>query len=158
MRFLWWVRRAGVHWLRALGAIGWPSPYPTGLLDATRLRFILNHMVKQEADLDRVFHALASEPRRRILAQLSGQPRSVTEIADGFDISLPAVSKHLRVLEGAGLVTRSREGRVHHIQLRAAPMADAAGWLDRYHEFWSERFERLADLVEEDPDPPKPST
>ncbi len=105
-------------------------------------------MVKRSTDLDLVFHALAGGTRRAILEALAGEGRSVTEIAAPFEMSLPAVSKHLRVLERAGLVTRSPEGRVHRMSLRAAPLAEAVDWLEHYRVFWEERFDALARIVE----------
>jgi len=105
-------------------------------------------MVECAPDLDLVFHALAGSARRTILSELKHKGRSITDIASRFDMSLAAVSKHVRVLERAGLVTRSREGRVHRMQLRAAPLAEAVSWIEGYRAFWDTRFDALAALVE----------
>jgi DNA-binding transcriptional ArsR family regulator len=101
-------------------------------------------MVKYENEtLDAVFSALSDPTRRAMLERLSRGACSVTELARPFEISLPAVSKHLAVLESAGLVLRERDGRVHTMHLQSKPMKDAAAWLDRYHKFWTERFDAL---------------
>jgi DNA-binding transcriptional ArsR family regulator len=106
-------------------------------------------MVKHcSTDLDLVFQALAGAPRRVILEELAEGGSTITHLAELFDMSLPAVSKHVRVLERAGLVTRTREGRVHRMSLRAQPLADAVGWIERYRVFWEERFDALAKIVE----------
>jgi len=98
-----------------------------------------------EAALDRTFSALADPTRRAILARLASGAVTVGELAEPFDISLPAISRHLRVLEGARLIRRSREGQHRRCQLEAAALADAADWLEFYRRFWSESLDRLAD-------------
>ncbi|MGG5823210.1 ArsR/SmtB family transcription factor [Falsiroseomonas sp. HW251] len=110
-------------------------------------------MVKySEPALDRVFAALSDPTRRAILARLSEQQTaSVSELAAPLPISLPAVMKHLDVLEGAGLVARHKTGRTVACRLTAAPMEDAMAWLTRYQRFWTESLDRLAALVEEKP-------
>jgi DNA-binding transcriptional ArsR family regulator len=113
-------------------------------------------MVYQTDPLDAAFGALADGTRRAILAQLALGERSISEIARGFSITLPAVSKHVRVLERAGLAVVRHEGRTRHCRLVATPLRDAAGWIDRYRSFWEESFDRLAayldgTLTEEDP-------
>ncbi|HEX6047961.1 MAG TPA: metalloregulator ArsR/SmtB family transcription factor [Gemmatimonadaceae bacterium] len=113
-------------------------------------------MVYSRDALDAAFGALADRTRRAILAQLATGDRTIKEIAGGFDMTLPAVSKHLRVLERAGLATVTREGRVRRCRLVATPLRDAAGWIDRYRSFWEASFDRLATyldatLTEEDP-------
>lgn len=105
-------------------------------------------MVECPVDLDVVFHALAGATRRTILAEVAGDGRSISEIATRFDMSLAGVSKHVRVLERAGLVTRTREGRVHRMRLRAEPLVAAAHWIDQHRALWGERFDALAALVE----------
>jgi DNA-binding transcriptional ArsR family regulator len=98
--------------------------------------------------LDRVFGALADPTRRRILAQLTKGEECVTDLAKPHDISLAAVSKHLIVLEKAGLVKRRRDGRVHSLALEAKPMQEAQAWLDRYRKFWEgnlDQFEKYLD-------------
>lgn len=97
-----------------------------------------------EAALNRTFSALADPTRRAILARLASGAVTVGELAEPFDISLPAISRHLRVLEGAGLIRRSREGQHRRCRLDAAALADAAGWLEFYRRFWSESLDRLA--------------
>ena len=112
-------------------------------------------MVKyQSPPLDTVFSALADPTRRAILERLAQGEASVTEIADPFKtrMSLPAVSKHLRVLENAGLVVRKIEGRIHFVSLRADPMREAVDWLNYYRQFWDSQFDSLADYLTEDAD------
>jgi DNA-binding transcriptional ArsR family regulator len=113
-------------------------------------------MVKyHEAVLDRTFAALADPTRRALLARLDGtQGMSVSELAQPFSMSLPAIMKHLGVLSDAGLITRSKTGRTVECQLTAQPMEQAMQWLTRYQRFWSEQLDRLAAFVEEDPWPP----
>jgi len=93
--------------------------------------------------LNATFAALADPTRRAILARLTLGEVSVTELAEPFDMSLPAVSKHLKVLERAGLIARGREAQWRPCRLDAGPMKDAAEWLDRYRRFWEESFDRL---------------
>jgi DNA-binding transcriptional ArsR family regulator len=101
-------------------------------------------MVKQIPQiLDRTFAALADPTRRRILEQLAQGDRCVTELARPHAMSLPAVSKHLRVLEAAGLITRQRDGRVHLLRIEAAPMREAQRWIEDYRRFWEDSFDRL---------------
>jgi DNA-binding transcriptional ArsR family regulator len=116
-------------------------------------------MVKYEdAVLDRTFAALADPTRRALLARLDGTPgMSVSELAQPFSMSLPAIMKHLGVLSDAGLITRSKTGRTVACQLTAQPMEQAMQWLNRYQRFWSEQLDRLAAFVEEDPWPPSPA-
>jgi DNA-binding transcriptional ArsR family regulator len=109
-------------------------------------------MVKfDEAILDRTFAALSDPTRRALLARLSERELSVSELAEPFAMSLPAVMKHLDVLSGAGLITRSKTGRTVACRLSAGPMEEAMQWLARYQHFWSASFDRLAALVEEEP-------
>lgn len=107
-----------------------------------------NHMVKYSGQLDRTFAALADPTRRNILARLSQGASSVTELAEPFEMSLPAVSKHLRVLERAGLCSRTKDGRVHRIQLRAEPMREAAGWVEQYRIFWEGNLDALGQFLD----------
>ena len=107
-----------------------------------------NHMVKcSPLLLDRTFSALADPTRRRILEELAGGIRCVTDLAKPHRMSLPAVSKHLKVLEGAGLVSRRKEGRVHSLKLEAAPMKQALQWIEEYRRFWEASFDRLEDYL-----------
>jgi DNA-binding transcriptional ArsR family regulator len=107
-------------------------------------------MPERSAALDATFGALADPTRRAILARLAESPDvSVSELARPFAISLPAVSKHLRVLEGAGLLSRRQEGRVHHCRLEAQPMRTAADWIAHYRVFWEKRLEALGRYLEQ---------
>jgi DNA-binding transcriptional ArsR family regulator len=99
--------------------------------------------------LDRTFAALADPTRRAILARLAAGEASVTELAEPFEMSLPAVSKHLKVLERAGLVARGRERQWRPARLRAAPLKDVADWTERYRRFWEESYDRLDEYLEE---------
>ena len=91
------------------------------------------------ATLDQVFWALSDATRRRVLEQLGRGPATVTELARPFEMSLPGFMKHLRVLDDAGLVSRTKEGRVVRCELAPAPMQEAAMWLAHYERFWDER-------------------
>ena len=93
--------------------------------------------------LDRTFAALADPTRRCILEELSRGDRCVTDLAKPHRMSLPAISKHLRVLENAGLIRRQRHGRVHQLKLDAKPMEQAGKWIEAYRRFWEESFDRL---------------
>lgn len=99
--------------------------------------------------LDRTFAALADPTRRAILAQLAAGEASVTELAEPFDMSLPAVSKHLKVLERAGLVARGRERQWRPARLEAGPLKEVAEWTERYRRFWEESYDRLDEYLEE---------
>jgi DNA-binding transcriptional ArsR family regulator len=102
-------------------------------------------MVKYEGEaLDAVFAALADRTRRKVLDSLSGGSLAVTELARPHHMSLPGFMKHLRVLEDAGLIERTKEGRVVSCELSAAPMQGAAAWIARYEKFWAERLDALA--------------
>ena len=99
--------------------------------------------------LSATFHALADPTRRAILARLTQGETSVTDLAQPFAMSLPAVSKHLKVLERAGLVSRGREAQWRPCKLDAEPMREAFGWLDHYRRFWGESLDRLDDYLKE---------
>jgi DNA-binding transcriptional ArsR family regulator len=109
--------------------------------------------------LSATFSALADPTRRAILARLASGELSVTELAEPFDMSLPAVSKHLKVLERAGLIARNREAQWRRCRLEASPLRDVSAWIDQYREFWEERLDRLeaylAELQEESKKPKK---
>lgn len=106
-------------------------------------------MVKYRADpLSATFSALADPTRRAILARLALGEASVGELAAPFEMSLPAVSKHLKVLEGAGLLARARDGRVHRCALDAGPMKEAVDWITDYRRFWEAQFDSLARYLE----------
>jgi DNA-binding transcriptional ArsR family regulator len=99
--------------------------------------------------LSSTFAALADPTRRAILARLASGEASVTELAAPFEMSLPAVSKHLKVLERAGLITRGREAQWRPCRLDAAPLKDAAAWLEEYRRFWEQSLDRLEDYLRE---------
>ena len=114
-------------------------------------KFVLmfNQMVKYSSSrLNQTFAALADPTRRRMLEQLARGERCVTDLARPHSMSLPAVSKHLRVLEKAGLLRRRRYGRVHQLRLEAKPLKQAALWVEEYRKFWEESFDRLAAYLE----------
>ncbi|HEU5250536.1 MAG TPA: metalloregulator ArsR/SmtB family transcription factor [Thermoanaerobaculia bacterium] len=104
-------------------------------------------MVNYSDSLDRSFAALADPTRRAILARLALGETRVTDLAKPFDISLPAVSKHLKVLEDAGLLKRRREGRVHHCRLDPKPLSTAADWIAQHRAFWEKSLNRLAEYL-----------
>ncbi len=93
------------------------------------------------------FAALADPTRRAILARLASGESSVTELAEPFEMSLPAVSKHLKVLERAGLISRSRDAQWRPCQLKAKPLRDVADWVEHYRKFWEESFDRLDEYL-----------
>jgi len=99
--------------------------------------------------LSRVFAALADPTRREILATLSRGTRSVTELAAPHDMSLPAISKHLRVLENSGLIERARDAQWRPCRLQAAPMKEAVDWMEQYRQFWEASFDRLEAYLQE---------
>ena len=105
-------------------------------------------MVKYAPTLNRTFAALADPTRRQILAHLARGDQRVTHLAKPHAMSLPAVSKHLRVLEKAGLLRRRRYGRVHEMQLEAEPLKQAAEWVEKYRKFWEGSLDRLAEYLE----------
>jgi DNA-binding transcriptional ArsR family regulator len=100
--------------------------------------------------LNRTFAALADPTRRRILAHLARGDKCVTHLAKPHAMSLPAVSKHLRVLEKAGLLRRRRYGRLHEMRLDAKPLRQAAQWVDEYRKFWQGSLDRLAEYLEKE--------
>jgi DNA-binding transcriptional ArsR family regulator len=100
-------------------------------------------------NLDATFAALADPTRRAILARLATGDASVMELAEPFDISQPAISKHLQVLERAGLISRSRDGQRRPCRIEAGPLAEANGWLEEYRRVWEANFERLDKLLDE---------
>nr|WP_199299479.1 MULTISPECIES: metalloregulator ArsR/SmtB family transcription factor [unclassified Coleofasciculus] len=95
------------------------------------------------------FAALADPTRRAILAHLAKGEASVTELAEPFEMSLPAISKHLKVLERAGLIARGREAQWRPCQIKAEPLKDAMDWIEQYRQFWEERLDRLDDYLHE---------
>lgn len=113
-----------------------------------RCSAIFNHMVKYTSGtIDSTLSALADPTRRAIVEKLATGEKSVLELAKPFDISLPAVSKHLKVLERAGLISRDIRGRVHSIKLVAEPMRGAVDWLERYRIFWDQQLNSLSEYL-----------
>lgn len=113
-------------------------------------------MVQQRPlDLDRCFQALADPTRRALLERLLRGEARLGELAEPLPMSLPAVQKHVRVLEDAGLVATRKVGRSRHCRLHAAPMKEAVDWMNRYQAFWEDRLDALADLVEKAPKDPQ---
>src|SRR5437588_9154705 len=112
-------------------------------------------MIKYSSTLNRTFAALADPTRRRILAHLTRGDKCVTHLARAHPMSLPRVSKHLRVLEKAGLLRRRRYGRIHEMQLEARPLKQAAQWVEEYRKFWEGSLDRLAAYLEKTKDPSK---
>ena len=120
-------------------------------------------MVYETVSSDRlsgVFAALADPTRRAILARLASGEATVTELAEPFAMSLPAVSKHLKVLQRAGLIEQGRQAQWRPCRLRAGPLKDVADWVEQYRQFWEQRLDSLADYLAEvqahDPDPDEP--
>jgi DNA-binding transcriptional ArsR family regulator len=103
--------------------------------------------------LDAIFSALSDRTRRHILARLSNGAATVGELAAPFSMSLPAVSKHIRILEDAGLLRRERDGWYHHCQLQGQPLEAAREFIDRYRSFWGETLGSLARYVETEAGP-----
>ena len=105
---------------------------------------IFNHMVKYNDDkLNLTFGALSDPTRRAILSRLSKGEAQVTELAEPFGMSLPAVSKHLRVLENARLIIRKKNGRIHRFTINPEPLQSAHSWIERYEKFWTQQLESL---------------
>lgn len=107
-----------------------------------------------EAALDNVFSALADPTRRAILARLASGETTVMDLADPFEMSQPAISKHIKVLERAGLISRRREAQRRPCRLEGAPLAEASGWLETYREFWEKSYRNLDALLQQ-MQPPK---
>jgi DNA-binding transcriptional ArsR family regulator len=112
---------------------------------------ILNHMVEfQTPHLDVVFHALSDPTRRAMLHRLTDGEHSVSDLATPFNMSLAGASKHIKVLEGAGLVRRHVQGRTHICQLEAARLAEAQEWLRTYERFWTSRLDDLETILRDE--------
>ncbi len=115
--------------------------YDDGLTRLSR-PYIINYMVNNTSEqLTTVFMALADPTRRAILERLAQGEASGTELARPFSISVPAISKHLRVLKNADLILHRKEGRTHMFRLAAKPMKDATAWLEQYRHFWEEQLD-----------------
>ena len=100
-------------------------------------------------DLTTTFAALADPTRRAILARLASGEASVTQLAEPFEMSMPAISKHLKVLERAGLIASGRDAQWRPRRIEAAPLKRVAEWVERYREFWDQSFDRLDDYLQE---------
>jgi len=111
---------------------------------------ILNQMVYYSTTLDNTFSALSDPTRRAIISKLADGEIPIMEIAAPFDMSLPAVTKHIRILEEAGLVIQRKQGRVRYCRLNAKPLRDAAQWLVFYQKFWDAKLDSLANFLEAD--------
>ncbi len=103
-----------------------------------------------EQSLDNVFHALGDATRRRMLRELTSGKRTVGQLAEPFDMSLAAVSKHIKVLEAAGLLRREVRGRTHFCRIEPGPLASAHEWLEFYERFWTSRLDTLERLLREE--------
>ncbi|MEO5982110.1 MAG: metalloregulator ArsR/SmtB family transcription factor [Pedococcus sp.] len=103
---------------------------------------------RDDAHLDETFAALANSTRRAILARLAEGEASVNDLAEPFDLTLPAISKHIKVLEEAGLVTRGRRAQFRPCTIAAAPLAQVAHWTEQYRHIWDDRFDRMDDYVQ----------
>jgi DNA-binding transcriptional ArsR family regulator len=113
-------------------------------LTGERSSRLFNHMIKYKSrNMNRIFHALADPTRRQILTLVSAQERQASEIAASFKVSFPAVSKHLKVLEEAELISRRVQGRVHRFRIRPRTMKRAHDWLEDYAPFWSTNLDQL---------------
>jgi DNA-binding transcriptional ArsR family regulator len=105
--------------------------------------------MSQPDHLDTTFAALADPTRRAILARLTSGDATVLELAEPFDMSLPAISKHLKVLERAGLISRGRDAQRRPCRIQGAPLKEATEWIDQYRRFWEGSFDRLDDYLKE---------
>ncbi|WP_206668907.1 ArsR/SmtB family transcription factor [Bremerella volcania] len=99
--------------------------------------------------LDETFFALSDPTRREMLSRMAGGEMTVAELADPFEMSAPAISKHLRVLEKAGLLEQQKDGRIRRCRLIAAPLKDAAQWVEQYRQFWEDRLDSLDQYLAE---------
>ena len=110
---------------------------------------IVNHMVNyKENELDRTFSALSDPTRRAILARLAEGKAQVSELAEPFGMSLPAVSKHLKVLEKANLILRHKDGRIHRFTVNPKPVDTAKTWIETYQRFWEQQLDSLGSYLE----------
>jgi DNA-binding transcriptional ArsR family regulator len=114
----------------------------------TYITIWLYNLEVMQNDLDSTFAALADPTRRAILARLASGEASVMELAEPFDMTQPAISKHLKILERAGLISRGRDAQRRPCRLEAQPLAEANEWIERYREFWEQSFQRLDSLLD----------
>lgn len=127
------------------------------MVDSRQERYIFNRMVDYESPrLDTVFHALSDPTRRAMLHDLAAGPRTVGELAAPFDISLAGASKHIQMLERAGLIQRQVQGRVHTCRLDARPLHAGAEWLRHYERFWTGKLDALEALLKAEDAASKP--
>ncbi len=115
---------------------------------------LFNQMVEYTSQLDNVFASLADNTRRDILERVYRMEMTVSDIASKYDMSLAAISKHLRILEDAQLITKRREGRKHMIRARTDALRDANEYLEQYRQMWQERFNKLDSLIQEEGNEP----
>src|SRR5262245_18741885 len=120
-----------------------------GLIDPAYSTIWFNDRTVTASQLDRTFAALADPTRRAILKRLTGGEATLSELAKPFPVSVQAVSKHLKVLEGAGLITRGKDGKLRPARLRYTPLREAAGWIGDYQRFWEQGFDRLSVRLKE---------
>lgn len=112
---------------------------------------IVNLMVNNNStQLNHLFSALADPTRRAMLGRLAQKQMTVKELSAPFSISKPAISKHLKILERAGLLRRDVDGRVHHCQLQVGPLRDAADWVSHFEQFWNDKFDALEEFLHEE--------
>lgn len=114
----------------------------------TRTRIKVNHMVHYQTRLDATFAALSDVTRRSVLEQLAGSDASITDLADRFHMTLTGMTKHVKVLEQAGLVTTEKIGRVRTCRLGLRRLEEEAAWIERHRQLWSARFDALDKIVE----------
>lgn len=119
------------------------------MVDSRPWVYIFNYMVEllESPRLDAVFHALGDATRRSMLRELTGGARTVSQLAEPFEMSLAAASKHIKSLEGAGLIRREVRGRTHVCHLEAGPLGGAHDWLGFYEQFWTTRLDTLERLL-----------
>jgi DNA-binding transcriptional ArsR family regulator len=118
------------------------------MVEHRRVRRRRDFGVREDGRLDAVFHALADGTRRAILRDTAGRAKTVSEIAAPYRVTLAAVSKHIKVLEAAGLVRREKRGSFQYVQTNARPMRAAKKWLSYYEKYWTERLEALETLLD----------
>lgn len=121
----------------------------TRRVDGSTVTIYLTSRLNMKPTLDDTFAALADPTRRAILSRLATGDATVLELAEPFAVSLPAISRHLKVLERAGLISRARDAQRRPCHLEAAPLKDASDWVLRYRQLWEERFDRLDDYLHE---------
>lgn len=109
---------------------------------------VIGNATLEEARLDETFAALANSTRRAILARLAEGEANVNDLAEPFDLTLPAISKHIKVLEHAGLITRGRRAQFRPCTIDAAPLAQVSSWAEQYRHIWEDRFDRLGAYVQ----------